>query len=412
MKCSKARTLILDHVYGELKPRLQRALQKHLQQCSECSKELAAHQATVAAFSKLSIEEPPAELDRRILEHAKEADFRASRSVKATGWYWRPALAAAAVSVLVVTVVYYMPRVRDSRMTMQESPAVTAMKEPAEREEALSAGVKGDAIGGERPRVAAPSALENEVGLMDERRDAAKPSSQIHEEDYREQKLMYAAPSASGEASSIGRISPDVTARESASSPAPELPLAKETFARSAPLQEKDEAQQNIVAGARLQEGLVGMELEKAAGDWDSKQKKAQEQPAKKAVFSEELDCESAAGDYEEALKLEPPSEHAPETLYRLGQCYQLSGEWEKALSVYEQIIQDYADFAAVGEAHLAAGDCLLALGKTSDALHYYETARDSYPAVRDVANEKIEATLMQQEEPAAETQPPETGTE
>jgi len=58
MNCAKAQSLMLDHLYGDLKPSSERALLRHLQECSACSEEFETHKATAASFAKLDMEEP------------------------------------------------------------------------------------------------------------------------------------------------------------------------------------------------------------------------------------------------------------------------------------------------------------------------------------------------------------------
>jgi len=72
MNCNKAQSLILDHLYGDLKPRTERVLLRHLQQCPKCAEELATHKATASTFARLSLEEPPPGLSAKIAAMAAE----------------------------------------------------------------------------------------------------------------------------------------------------------------------------------------------------------------------------------------------------------------------------------------------------------------------------------------------------
>ena len=102
MKCKKAQSLMLDHLYDDLKPRQQNALIHHLQACPKCSEQFEAQKATTSTFGKLIVEEPPRELTRRVAAMAAREIERHGAARERLPWYWRPALATAALFGLAV----------------------------------------------------------------------------------------------------------------------------------------------------------------------------------------------------------------------------------------------------------------------------------------------------------------------
>jgi hypothetical protein len=111
MNCAKAQLLMLDHLYGDLRPSSERALLRHLQKCSTCSEEFEAHKATAAAFAKLDMEEPPPGLSSRLVAMAEE-DLEQQESPRTVfgGWNWKPVFASVATAALAIfVVVKYVP---------------------------------------------------------------------------------------------------------------------------------------------------------------------------------------------------------------------------------------------------------------------------------------------------------------
>ena len=91
MNCDKAQALMPDHLYGELKPRKQRALLRHLRECPKCSEEFETHKATASTFAKLGMETPPAGLSAKIAAMAAE-DIRLYEADRAViSWNGKPA---------------------------------------------------------------------------------------------------------------------------------------------------------------------------------------------------------------------------------------------------------------------------------------------------------------------------------
>ncbi|NQU08182.1 MAG: hypothetical protein HQ583_06435, partial [Candidatus Abyssubacteria bacterium] len=124
MKCNKAQSLMLDHLYGDLKPRKQKALLQHLQVCRTCSEEFEAHKATSSAFARLDMEEPSPELSARIAAMAaRDLERQELLRPLTSGWNWKPALATvAAATVAVVIIVRYVPY-QTIRQTSFDAPA-------------------------------------------------------------------------------------------------------------------------------------------------------------------------------------------------------------------------------------------------------------------------------------------------
>ncbi len=135
MNCGKAQSLMMDHLYGELGPRKEKAFMRHLSECSKCSEEFETSKATASTFAKLSMEEPPAGLSAKVAAMAADdiERLKAGRTVLSY-WNWKPAVATLAVATLVVVFgVNYTPRSRMERGTMQAPapPPTMAAKRPA-----------------------------------------------------------------------------------------------------------------------------------------------------------------------------------------------------------------------------------------------------------------------------------------
>jgi tetratricopeptide (TPR) repeat protein len=112
MNCAKAQSLMLDHLYGDLKPRSERALLRHLQECSKCSEEFKKHKATASSFANLDMEEPPAGISAQLVAMAAE-DIEKQKSTRTifSGWNWKPVFASVAMASLAIfIVVRYVPR--------------------------------------------------------------------------------------------------------------------------------------------------------------------------------------------------------------------------------------------------------------------------------------------------------------
>ena len=136
MNCAKAQSLMLDHLYGELKPSGERALLRHLQECSKCSEEFEKHKATAASFAKLDMEEPPPGISAQIVAMAAE-DIEKQKSTRTifSGRNWKPAFASLAMASLAIfIVVRYVPRT-----SYPGSPdlAVKSRSEAAKRQTAM-----------------------------------------------------------------------------------------------------------------------------------------------------------------------------------------------------------------------------------------------------------------------------------
>ena len=112
MNCAKAQSLMLDHLYGDLKPSRERALLRHLQECSKCSDEFEKYKATASSFAKLDMEEPPPGISAQLVAMAAEGiEKQKSTRTIFSGWNWKPAFASVAMATLaIIIVVKYVPK--------------------------------------------------------------------------------------------------------------------------------------------------------------------------------------------------------------------------------------------------------------------------------------------------------------
>jgi hypothetical protein len=339
MKCRKAQSLMLDHLYGELGSRHEKAFHRHLQTCDSCSREFEALKATASAFSKLDMEEPPTGLSRTLSAlAAAEAERRPACAGFA--WYWKPALAATAVAALVVvSFLYYVPQ-RETTLTAQrqapaEEPAMLAMKK-----------APADAVGGtasEYREKGAVNALEGAAGRGGAivGRDESFSDSHIDRELSEE-------------------------ARDIASPMAPEPEQKSRALAFNAPMPASESVRSEITAPRKR------MDLDKTAA------------------------AEAPYAQYGAEAKAEGEEDSSLDALYKRGISYQDDEQWKEAVSVYEQIIEKFPDSPLLADVYLSMGDCYREMGEIDDALHAYETARDRFSGQTERAQQKIDAALAQ----------------
>ena len=106
MRCGPAQKLIVAAVDGEITPDRRRDLDEHVAACAECRTELHATEALLGALDRLPQEAdvPPlveaATIRRMRLAAAEEQE----RKERRWGWISAPVLAAAGVTVLVLTI--------------------------------------------------------------------------------------------------------------------------------------------------------------------------------------------------------------------------------------------------------------------------------------------------------------------
>jgi TolA-binding protein len=86
---------------------------------------------------------------------------------------------------------------------------------------------------------------------------------------------------------------------------------------------------------------------------------------------------EEAIKGYEGLIKFE---DTAPEALYRIGECYYNLHQYEKAISVFERIMQTYPKSYLCPEAIYSIGMCWLALGDVKQARKYLVDKIDAFP--------------------------------
>jgi hypothetical protein len=168
MTCDESKDRLLELISGELAAHDEEAVRRHLTACADCRAELAELESISALVRDVPLEEPPARLDRAILERAqaKAAEFRgeapkvvASLAVapEARG-YWHglalqigrfisgPQVAMATVMVLIVAIgVWYGPMSGRHDESLGESAA------PGE--------IVADETGATRPATPAPDAV-------------------------------------------------------------------------------------------------------------------------------------------------------------------------------------------------------------------------------------------------------------
>ncbi|GAB4338136.1 MAG: hypothetical protein Kow0099_11980 [Candidatus Abyssubacteria bacterium] len=377
MKCAKARLLMLDLLYDEIRPRKRAALEKHLEKCEACSAEMAAHEATISTFGALSPEEPPAELTHKVVAMAEQS---AKRHRRVAAPYWKPALAAAAAAALVVvSVVYYFPqaqkeqthkeRIAESgRIAMKlEKPGVKGLESatPAEARHVDVAEAPEQMI----QRGALDEDLSHErKDLMQEMKPAAPEMSQpiVHDGRLRRQ-----VESDKGNGETGMTFSAHAGARAAGEEHIGEVALSDQAI-EEAPLPESAEGDASM-SGAGAAD-----ELRQAP------EPTVFRTPAKTKMARSGLSRENETA-------APPPDDIMASARFLLGQSYQEKDDCEEAVAIYEKIIREHPEFSKIGEVHLAAGDCYLSMGKTDEALRHFQIVRDTQPDLRDTAVEKLE---------------------
>jgi TolA-binding protein len=398
MKCVKARLLILELLYDEIRPRKRAALEKHLEKCQACSAELAAHRATISTFDALSAEEPPAELTRKVVSMAEQASERRRR---ASAPYWKPALAAAAAAVLVVvSLVYYLPQAQKEQMYRDRAPEsrpAVAMKLERPTVEKLESAAPAEAEYAGVPEPSRQVILDEELSrgrkhVAPEKKPASPeaPQQVLHDDNLRRQ-VDIDKGDASTEMNYSVRVGAQVSGEERVGE------IAADRAIEKAPSSETTEGDASTAVG-----GIAAREpaSEPLLFQVPAKTKKARSELSMKNEVAAPPIVKTQA----ESL---PPDDIMASARFLLGQSHQEKGDCEEAVAVYEKIISDYPEFSKIGEVHLAAGDCYLSMGKADDALHHFEIVRDTYPALRDKAVQRIERIESSTQTPSGEAVEP-----
>jgi anti-sigma-K factor RskA len=89
--------LLGSYLLGELSVEEERELERHLEECAECRRELERVRQTHNFLRQLAANEPPAELKNRVL-----AQVRGETPARSTGGWWFWASAAAALLLVAV----------------------------------------------------------------------------------------------------------------------------------------------------------------------------------------------------------------------------------------------------------------------------------------------------------------------
>ncbi len=405
---------MLDYLYDDLGLRKQKAFKKHLQVCAKCSKELAAHEDTVSIFHGLPMEEPPEGIEVKMAAIAAIVDEEAERRERArarTPRYWRPALAAAAAAALVVTtVVYYLPRAASERMAARKSQVAWQGGEVSEQPKPAAALSKDGAFEGEKgARAYKAHKVDFGLGATSDSLGNEVSRSEIATEEYRGRDLKYSAPAMASPAPAAERPLARRELRSRTGEASAQLPADEEVVAGSISAPAKIAESQDVLSGAKepaKQEPDIAA-VEEAPKEQEAKDRAAKVELAEGNAYFDRLDYDQAATHYERVIDLEAQEELTAEARYRLGQSYQEMKQWEKAVAAYEEIIKNEPDSPELGEVYIAVGECYLAMGRTEDALHSFETVRDRFPALRELALEKIDLAVSQQKKTERANQPP-----
>lgn len=391
---------MLEYLYGELSPRKRRSVEKHLRTCADCPKEIDSYKATVETFSKLRMEEPTADLTERISAIAqRDVERHELLYMKRTRSYWKPALAAAAVSLVVVlSIVYYLPQAAKNKVDPQKLAAVKQGEEMSRFEGSGNALAKKEvAKADEEPRLRAKGA---EVSEQMFRMAGKQGSKEIAVKERPQSETKDSAP---------------IVAESSPASPPAEDTLVRRESERGAPealgmaAHDQEAApppSAPVGATAEPPKAVLAFQQPMKVKSADIATDKLEERKPTASTAQEEFlkanadffnrDFSSAAAAYQKVIDLEPKGDRAVDARYRQGQSYQQLQVYEKALAAYEEIIRDHPDFYALGDVYLAAGDCYLALNREEDALRSFEIVRDQFPIMRDVAVQRIDRMLSQ----------------
>jgi TolA-binding protein len=385
MKCEKARTLMLGSLYGEISPRKQKALERHLASCAGCSQEFAGQKATVSTFCGLDFEAAPDKLNEIVREMAvRELEQEVLLSKKKHVNYWKPAFASAAAAILlVVGLIYYLPQARmDKQIAESAAPAVVYEADKAIVGETVAKDAEENIAG--LSGGAQPESRDYSLRSESEQSDLRAHSSlKIEQEPAFRQKA--AAPSSVDEGA-------DMDAGTDRSPFSIQAPMKEKSLAESTPTESQallfGEERENLKKRQDLQAPAAARGL----SSYREEEASANELFGKGNEFFGKMDYAQAIGMYQDAITLAPESRLAVDARFRLGQAYQELKQFESALSEYQAITAGHPDYPALGAVYIAAGDCHMALGQPVEAARAYETVRDHFPEFRALALAKLAA--------------------
>ena len=86
MQCDRIQSWLADYAVGGLKPSARAAVEAHLAQCPACRRELAALRNTAQLVGDLGLDEPPADLWRRIEREIAATPQRLSLGERLRAW--------------------------------------------------------------------------------------------------------------------------------------------------------------------------------------------------------------------------------------------------------------------------------------------------------------------------------------
>lgn len=442
MKCDKAQSLMLDHLYGDLKPREQKALLQHVQACHTCAEEYEAHKATVSAFKQVDMEEPPPGLSRKIVATAADRIEQQEPLPAWNRWAWKPALATAAAAMLVIVFLINNPPAQKIAHVAARAPS------PGDAQ------MLEKAAPPQKPHMAEPAQMVEEEDVSRYR----KTTEDLRESrgSYKENNLRFdiAATDKVGGVASESHMAGLKRAKKIEERP---LPISEATAAL--PVEMKDEFsvlrsmgwtdRDEVEGDSKVLPDSEGEELVAASVEVYSKVPQAQESQAPESPVvrsqAEETgkgklaylgadgaleisqarlekaqneylagnayfgkgDFDRAVLNYQKVIALASGEELAAMSEYRLGRSYQELELFEQAISVYKEIIKKYPDFPERADVYMAVGECYLGLGNADEAIKNFEIVLDQFPDNREVAREKIGQAKLQQKVSGEEEEPP-----
>lgn len=440
MNCNKAQSLMLDHLYGGLTPRNERALLRHLQGCSKCSEELETHKATASAFAKLDMEEPPPGLTASVAAIAAEDIERQKEKRPALGgWYWRPALATVAAATLaVIFVVKFIPTERAYKdmaapPAMQSvemakevptprvpAPRVSAgrLKEASQSETSLviegessveyrgslEVDIKNGFYAADYDQFGDDIATKNIVVTSPKKRASGLAGGKIATDESRDRAelLRALAPAALVPETltfkgldSVDRLdSKDSWKVTIASEQAPTI-LAWIPPPKGAPADKPRAEFYELGKMKKEKQAAVGGAVVHGARKPDIEI--PQEEQARSNVVFDDREFNEAMMEYGQTAGLEEDRRLTAQAKYKLGSTYQEEGECEKALAIYETIPEDHSDFEGLADVYIAMGECYLMLEKLDDAKRIFGLLHNKFPEERELALKRISEIVAAQ---------------
>jgi TolA-binding protein len=446
MNCEKAQSLILEHLYGDLKPREEKALTRHLQTCRACSEEYEAHKATVSSFKNIDMEEPPAGLTRTI---AAMAASKIEQRRPLPAWSrltWKPALATVAAATLaIVFVINYVPHEKSVRMAARtpsvgdaqrmqkaislDQSRVTVVKKSAPEPETEMIVTEQDALGHFEPtrdiregrgayseesnvRVDVPATGTVGGSVSGDQIAGMKRARKRQEE------TLFAAPPSAPPAEMKDEI-PAISGKEPADldefkPDSKTLPPPEDKERRIASLevysevaQETDAAKPEPVSSEIEEPGKTKLAYHGSDGlvvTYEVKTDRAKNESLKGDSYFGNGDFSNAAMSYQKAVALSDDEEIMASSKFRLGQSYQKLERYEQAISVYREIIDNHPEFPHTADVYIALGECHLKLGNSDEAMTNFKLVLDKFPDKGELAQERITETQREMSKNADES--------